>query len=209
MGTRERILKAAEILFADRGYAGTRLHEIAHGVGVQKASLFHHFASKEDLYRAVLDEGHHDSRRTLEKVLDGAGTPLEKIRALTAAYIDMVVAHPERTKILLRESFGGVPPGAARHETQQILGMVVEFVCKQQRQMGNPEVDVRALLVGVVGMVAFFFTSAPVLVPGWFADPLDAGNVERVKQLVTKVVEDRLAASLEVPATSPTMAAAR
>ena len=210
VGTRERILKAAELLFASRGYAGTRLHEIAHGVGVQKASLFHHFASKEDLYRAVLDEGHHHSRVTLEKVLNGADTPLGKIRALTEAYVDMVVAHPERTKILLRESFGDAPPGASRHETQQILGMVVDFVEDQRRQTGNAEVDVRALLVGVIGMVAFFFTSAPVLVPAWFADPLDADNVARVKRLATKVVEDGLAASLKIPATTtPTKVAAR
>ncbi len=207
-GTRERILKTAESLFADRGYAGTRLHEIALGVGVQKASLFHHFASKEDLYRAVLAEGHHDTRLELEKALAGTAPPLARIRALTEAYVDMVVAHPERTKILLRESFGDAPPGPSRHETQGILSLVVDFTESWQQQLGNPAVDVRALLVTVVGMVAFFFTSAPVLAPDWFADPFEPDNVDRVKRLVVKVVEDGLAASLGTPvAASPAVAA--
>src|SRR5689334_15009327 len=94
-GTRERILKVAEELFAERGYHGARLHEIAQGVGVQKASLFHHFASKEDLYCAVLDEGFEETRATLEKALGTTGTPLAKVRALTEAYVDLVIAHPE------------------------------------------------------------------------------------------------------------------
>jgi AcrR family transcriptional regulator len=207
-GTRERILEAAELLFADRGYAGTRLHEIAREVGVQKASLFHHFASKEDLYRAVLDEGHQQSQLALQKALAGGGPPLASIRALTEAYIDMVVARPERTKILLRESLGDAPPGPPPHDSQRILGAVVDFVSDWQRQMGNPEVDTRALLVGVVGMVAFFFTSAPVLAPDWFSDPLDPDSVARVKRLVAKIVEDGLAASLDVNARAQTKVAA-
>jgi AcrR family transcriptional regulator len=53
--TRERILSTAASLFASRGYHGTRLHDIATVVGIQKASLFHHFPSKADIYRAALE----------------------------------------------------------------------------------------------------------------------------------------------------------
>jgi len=207
-GTRERILKAAEVLFADRGYAGTRLHEIAHDVGVQKASLFHHFASKEDLYRAVLEYGYYETQLTIQGALEGAASPLEKVRVLTEAYVDMVVAHPERAKILLRQSLGDAPPGQWTDDAQRIFGTVVDFVERWQQDMGNPSVDAHAVLVGVVGMVAFFFTSAPVLAPDWFSNPLRADNVDRVKRHVTSVVQNYLAASLAVPAKAPQMAAA-
>ncbi|MBI5506344.1 MAG: TetR/AcrR family transcriptional regulator [Deltaproteobacteria bacterium] len=207
-GTRERILKAAEVLFADRGYAGTRLHEIAHSVGVQKASLFHHFASKDDLYRAVLAYGYYETQLTIQKALEGAASPLEKIRGLTEAYVDMVVAHPERTKILLRQSLGDAPPGSWTEEAQRIFGIVVDFVENWQREVGGPPVDAHAVLVGVVGMVAFFFTSAPVLAPDWFPHPLQADNVARVKRHVTSVVESCLAASLTMHASAPTKAVA-
>jgi len=207
-GTRERILKAAEVLFADRGYAGTRLHEIAHSVGVQKASLFHHFASKEDLYRAVLTYGYYETERTIQGALEGTATPLERVRILTEAYVDMVVAHPERAKILLRQSLGDAPPGQWTDEAQRIFGTVVDFVAGWQQELGNPPVDVHAVLVGVVGMVAFFFTSAPVLAPDWFSNPLRPDNVERVKRHVTGVVENCLAASLAIPAKAPSAAVA-
>jgi AcrR family transcriptional regulator len=53
--SRERILDSAMQLFSERGYAGTGVHEIARGAGIEKAALYWHFGSKEKLLAAVLD----------------------------------------------------------------------------------------------------------------------------------------------------------
>ena len=55
--TAERILDAAEALFAEHGFAGTTLREIAAVVGLRNPSLYNHFPSKEVLYAAVLERG--------------------------------------------------------------------------------------------------------------------------------------------------------
>ena len=55
--TRDRILDAAEILFAERGLAGTAVRDIASEVGLNPASLYNHFPSKLALYEAVLERG--------------------------------------------------------------------------------------------------------------------------------------------------------
>jgi AcrR family transcriptional regulator len=55
--TSERILDAAEELFAERGYNGTTLRDVATRVGVRPPSLYNHFASKDALYAAVLERG--------------------------------------------------------------------------------------------------------------------------------------------------------
>ena len=52
---RDQILDEATRLFAERGYDGTSMSDLAASVGLRKASLFHHFASKEELKSAVLD----------------------------------------------------------------------------------------------------------------------------------------------------------
>jgi AcrR family transcriptional regulator len=55
--TAERILDAAEELFAERGYNGTTLRDVATRVGVRPPSLYNHFTSKDALYAAVLERG--------------------------------------------------------------------------------------------------------------------------------------------------------
>ncbi|HYC21743.1 MAG TPA: TetR/AcrR family transcriptional regulator [Candidatus Bathyarchaeia archaeon] len=66
--TSERILDAAEALFAERGFAGTSVRDIAGRVGLNQASIYNHFSSKQALYEAVLDRG----LRPLAEILGAA-----------------------------------------------------------------------------------------------------------------------------------------
>ena len=67
--TRDRVLQVAQALFAERGYRGTSLRDIARRIGVKAPSLLHHFPSKQQLYLAVLD-------RMFESLEDGpTGSP--------------------------------------------------------------------------------------------------------------------------------------
>jgi len=196
-GTRERILEVAEAFLGERGYDGTRLHLLAQRVGIQKASLFHYFPSKEQLYRAVVQEGFGETEQTIKRVLESEGTPLEKICALVEAYVEMVAAHPERTKILLRQSLGDAPDGyQPLPESQHLLDMVVKFVAEGQRVHVFAEIDPVGAVLGVIGMVAFFFTSAPVIAPQWCGESLSRANVDRIKRLVVEVVQRALTAGL-------------
>ncbi len=53
--TREAILSAAENLFAEKGFAATRLEDVAEVVGIRRASIVYYFRDKHELYGAVLD----------------------------------------------------------------------------------------------------------------------------------------------------------
>jgi AcrR family transcriptional regulator len=195
-GTRQRILEVTEEFLGERGYDGTRLHLIAQRVGIQKASLFHYFPSKEDLYRAVLDEGVGETEHTIAQVLEQEGEPLEKIRSLIGAYVDLVAAHPQRTKIFLRQSLGDAPDGTLPVAgSERLLDAVVRFVSDGQQARVFAPIDPVALVLSVIGMVAFFFTSVPALAPAWLGDPWTAAGVERVKRYVTDVVERCLTSS--------------
>lgn len=204
LSTRQRILSAGESLFGDVGYHGTRLRDIAGRVGVRKASLFHHFASKDELYRAVVEEGSGEIAETIADVLRGEATPLVKIEALIGAYVDMVVRHPARTRILLRQSLGDAPDGYQPVAGDRLLRAVVDYVAEGQRARVFADVDALALVLGVVGMVVFFVTSAPTLTAEWDVDRRE--DVERIKRHIALVVRRTLLGgdgAAAVPAAAP------
>lgn len=189
-GTRERILDVAESFFGESGYHGTRLHQIAERVGIQKASLFHYFSSKADLYRAVLEKNFGEIEQTMRRVMESEGDTMIKVQGLVAAYVDLVATHRQRTKIFLRQSLGDAPEDyQPTADAQRLLQLVVHFVEEGQRAQLLAPIDPTALVLGVAGMVAFFFTSAPVLGEAWSADPWGDGSIERVKRHVAEVVQ--------------------
>jgi TetR/AcrR family transcriptional regulator len=68
MSGKERILEVAEDLFAEKGFTGTSMNEIAEKAGVAKSLIYHHFESKKDLWRAMV-ERYHESSDLFERFL--------------------------------------------------------------------------------------------------------------------------------------------
>ncbi|MGC4175889.1 TetR/AcrR family transcriptional regulator [Demequina sp.] len=65
--TRDRIIRVAAGLFADRGFAGTSIRDISDALGVTKAALYYHFASKDDILRAIVDQPITSVRSVMDK----------------------------------------------------------------------------------------------------------------------------------------------
>lgn len=82
---RAEILAAATELFLAHGFAGTSMAALARAVGMQKASLYHHFASKQELFVACVTEGYEATVRRLDALrADASLDDAERIRATMA-----------------------------------------------------------------------------------------------------------------------------
>lgn len=89
--TRQRILDVALELFTEQGYDGTSLREIAERLGVTKAALYYHFASKEDVLLALHMRLHEFGKDALVQMQNGPVT-LELWSELLDQVIDQIVA---------------------------------------------------------------------------------------------------------------------
>lgn len=102
---REKILDAAEALFARRGYAGVGLSEIAEVVGLGKSSLFHHFATKSQLYAAVVERILREIEAALVRTLAAGGSPAARLDRWIDTIVDLLGAQPSHARLLLRSLF--------------------------------------------------------------------------------------------------------
>lgn len=93
METRARILHESGELLRDKGMAGFSMRGVAERVGVTATALYRHFADKDALLAALLDEGFSTFGQYLMRALAGK-TPLERLRRAGYAYFDFALEHP-------------------------------------------------------------------------------------------------------------------
>jgi AcrR family transcriptional regulator len=99
--TRSALSAAARQLFTERGYAATSTTEIVEQAGVTRGALYHHFAAKDELFRAVFEQLEGEvTRRVAEEALTSAD-PLEQLRRGTRAYLDACIDPAVQRVVLL------------------------------------------------------------------------------------------------------------
>jgi AcrR family transcriptional regulator len=97
------ILDQAERLFADHGYHGAALAEIARAAKLGNAGLIHHFPSKARLYRAVLERVAAELDARLAEALAGADGPPARLRAFVRVQVDWARERPLAFRLIQRE----------------------------------------------------------------------------------------------------------
>jgi AcrR family transcriptional regulator len=115
---RERLLRAAALEFAERGYAGTSSESISRRAAMSKATFYEHFANKEECMLALFDL----ARRVVQEAMATAagqapeGDARERMRAGTRAFLTALSEHPEFAQTLLVEIIGAGPRAAQRRD---------------------------------------------------------------------------------------------
>jgi len=118
--SREKILDAAERLFAQRGFSGIGMREVAEAAGLGKSSLFHHFHSKADLYAAVVGRILDLFDQRLTAALAAGGDPIARFDRWIDTLIDTLSAHPTAARLLLRSLFEDDELAGTSEEEQRV-----------------------------------------------------------------------------------------
>ena len=108
--TRERILDAAAHVLSRKGYAGTRLADVAEQAEVQAPAIYYYYSSREDLIEAVMHAGIAHMREHVEKVLEELPStdPLDRILAAVEAHLRFELEISDYTSAAVRNQ-GQVP----------------------------------------------------------------------------------------------------
>jgi len=161
---RETLLALALGAFAERGYAGASMAEIAGSAGLRKASLFHHFSSKEALYLEVLAGIASGLATALADArLQGGdfGDRLDTLGTIATHYFG---GHPGAAQLLLRELLDGGPfssgPGAPA--IQATLDSLAAFLQAGMLQGEIPYQDPHHLALSIASLHLTYYAAPKV-----------------------------------------------
>lgn len=183
LSTRDLILDAAERHFAERGFEGASVREIAGDAGVRnQASLYHYFDGKRRLYEAVLQRG---VGLLIEAVGAGGGAEL-------APYLDRVLdylaAHPQMAVLMQRVSLDDSE--AAREIVARVLQPLFDEGIRLlgEGDTGWAEEQLPHVAAGLYHLIFGYFADAALLRTVMRDDPMDAGMLARHRRFVHDAV---------------------
>ncbi|WP_435769655.1 TetR/AcrR family transcriptional regulator [Nocardioides sp. SYSU DS0651] len=165
-----RVLASALDAFAEQGYHGTSIRDIAAGAGLSVPGLYHHYRSKQDVLMALMVAVMDDLLRRTTAALEAAGasSPTARFDALVEALLRF---HLERRleAFVASSEIRSLDPAnrtryvALRDEQQQMIARVVaDGVAAGEFDVPHPAETVRAVATLCVGVATWYDPRGPV-----------------------------------------------
>jgi len=147
--TKERVLEAAEQVFAEKGFHETAMDEIVTVSGASKGSIYFHFPSKENLFLAVMEQLGRRLIQRVEREVAQVEAPAERLDVALETALRTLTRHKSLAKLLLAKGYS-MGPGYAE-KRQEVMG---EFAALCER-LGHQITEVTSPIDGARAARAF------------------------------------------------------
>jgi TetR/AcrR family transcriptional regulator len=156
---RDAILQQAAQLFAERGYAGSSMNELAAAAGVSKASLYHYFTDKYQLLAAIA-EGHIDRLVALVAEVEArALAPEPRLRELIGRFVDEYADAHAHHQVLVQDLkyLDAVDRARIRGKERTVVDAFAAAIAGAHPGLGTARLD-QPLTMLLFGMINWMFT---------------------------------------------------
>lgn len=192
--TRRRILEVAEELFADQGYRGTTLRQIAAGAGIQEPGLYNYFPGKQALYEAVLDRAITPLIEVLGARL-GSARELRDYTELPAVLTDLLATRP-RVALLLQQTIQDSGDSTTLQPMRDGLADLFNQGLENIAALGaSPDQDRATMAINAIALlntITGFFAAQETLYAITGSKPTTPDNLALQKGLLRKIVRSIL-----------------
>ncbi len=158
-GRKLQILSVAVRLFSQRGFGGTTTKEIAQAAGVSEAMVFRHFATKQELYTAILDHKacSGDSMNPEEMVAEALKQKDDRgvFEKLAFGALQHHEVDPEFQRLLLHSALEGHELAEMFFEKfiLRVYGLLGAYIAERQRDGALIEIDPAIVIRSFIGMI--------------------------------------------------------
>jgi AcrR family transcriptional regulator len=162
---RAKILAAAEILFSERGFAGTSTREIAAKAGVTSAMLHYYFGNKAALYRAIIETAVETVRSFIAQAVESRAPAGERLTRFIEVESDYILSHGNLVRILMREMLSGgkeIIKVFQKHPVSN-YSLLRQVIAEGVKRKELRPIDVDLAPISLMGMMAIFHLFQPVI----------------------------------------------
>lgn len=159
-----RILDAAMEIFAESGYEGARVDEIAKRAGVNKAMIYYRIGDKKTLYEEVIHDVFGDmGERIMENIKEDL-SPEDKLKTYVANIAETMAQHPPLPRIMMREAASGWTHFSeiVTRDISNILVIISEIIDEGVKKGVFIHINPIVVHLMVVGTMLLFNMSVPV-----------------------------------------------
>ncbi|MFI6463841.1 TetR/AcrR family transcriptional regulator [Streptomyces sp. NPDC050538] len=155
MSTPERLIESTRELLWERGYVGTSPKAILERAGVGQGSMYHHFKGKPELALAAIRRTAEELRATAEEVLDGPGTPYERIEAYLRRERDVLRGCPVGRLTMDPDVIGSAELREPVDETLDAIRERLAGIVEEGKEQGQfrPELDGEEIAAAILATV--------------------------------------------------------
>src|SRR6516165_3601232 len=193
--TKAVILSVARRRFAEHGFAGTSLNDIADEVGIRRPSVLHHFPSKEALYRAVLLESFADWTALVEQATDGTREGWPQVERMLRAAFRFFEDHPSFVRLVRWEALEGGP--ILQDELRVLLKPLFDrgatFLDREMDAGRLRRYDARQLLLTGYGAVLSYLSDGHLITGLLDVDPMSPSALAARREHVLAVLRAAVA----------------
>lgn len=163
--TRERLLLAASRFFAEKGFYGTSIRDVAEAVGISKPSLIHHFASKEVLYSAVLKKISADLKYQLDCALNRQLDELTQLQHFVDFLVCWADEHRADAQLFMRELLDNPQRLADIHHwhMKEIMDELVQLIEQGQNNNIFRRTPALPVVVNLLGTLHYAVAIEPTI----------------------------------------------
>jgi AcrR family transcriptional regulator len=188
-GGRDAITGAAREIFAERGYHGTSIRDIAKRAGLSLSALYYWHPSKQHLLAALMEEIQHDYFERCDRALRAAGDdPADRLRALVRATVEYRVSLRIESNIATREWRNLEPAnrerldGMRRSASQLWADIVADGVARGEFHCAHPDDARRAIVAACNAIAQWYEPGGEITLPDL---------VERYSAIALRIVDHR------------------
>lgn len=186
---KQKIMVAAEELFADKGFAATSIREIARRAGVNSAMIYYYFDDKQGLYRSIVDFCSNETYRMLLRAFKGKRDPADQLKEFCIEYARAHYLNRDIVKIIHREMIenGSDLSDFVRMYFRKSLDTVKEILDRGIEKGRFRKVDMELTAATLFGLILFIFLTEPIIISMKNISSLDEATVITITEDIVDI----------------------